>query len=258
MGCNTSKSADLTDEDVQFLMKNTSYTEKEIRDWYKGFQVDCPDGKLSRDKFIEIYKVFFKGGNPEKFCQHVYRTFDEDGNGSSKSHWQRKLLKCVCDLNICFPNLLPPVDFKEFLMAIGITTSQNPREKLKWAFKMYDINNDGLIELDEMTKIIKVIFVFANLRPLGTLIHFQSRRCTRCWARRRPARLRARRRRCASRTFSRRWTPTTTARYRWKSFSRCATSTMDLPSYYRSPVTCNVAVAMSFQPCSFITFHVSI
>lgn len=85
MGCNTSKSADLTDEDVQFLMKNTSYTEKEIRDWYKGFQVDCPDGKLSRDKFIEIYKVFFKGGNPEKFCQHVYRTFDEDGNGSSKS-----------------------------------------------------------------------------------------------------------------------------------------------------------------------------
>lgn len=45
-------------------------------------------------------------------------------------------------------------------MAIGITTSQNPREKLKWAFKMYDINNDGLIELDEMTKIIKVIFVF--------------------------------------------------------------------------------------------------
>ena len=83
MGCSNSRSAvKLTDEDVQFLMKNTSYTEKEIRDWYKGFQVDCPDGKLSRDKFIDIYKNFFKGGNPEKFCEHVYRTFDEDGNGS--------------------------------------------------------------------------------------------------------------------------------------------------------------------------------
>nr|XP_027200165.1 calmodulin-like protein 12 [Dermatophagoides pteronyssinus] len=132
MGCSNSKSSvQLTDEDVQFLMKNTNYSEKEIRDWYKGFQVDCPEGKLSRDKFIEIYKVFFKGGNPEKFCQHVYRTFDEDGNG-----W---------------------IDFKEFLLAIGITTSTNPREKLKWAFKMYDINNDGLIELDEMTKIIKAL-----------------------------------------------------------------------------------------------------
>jgi len=132
MGCSNSKSSiKLTDEDVEFLMKNTSYSEKEIRDWYKGFQVDCPDGKLQREKFIEIYKVFFKGGNPAKFCQHVYRTFDEDGNG-----W---------------------IDFKEFLLAIGITTSTNPREKLKWAFKMYDINSDGLIELDEMTKIIKAL-----------------------------------------------------------------------------------------------------
>ncbi|CAG2162532.1 unnamed protein product [Oppiella nova] len=132
MGCTNSKSAiKLTDEDVEFLRKNTNYTEKEIRDWYKGFQVDCPDGKLSKEKFMEIYQGFFKGGNPEKFCQNVYRTFDEDGNG-----W---------------------IDFKEFLLAIGITTSTNQREKLKWAFKMYDINNDGTIELDEMTKIIKAL-----------------------------------------------------------------------------------------------------
>ncbi len=27
-------------------------------------------------------------------------------------------------------------DFKEFLLAIGITTSTNAREKLKWAFKV--------------------------------------------------------------------------------------------------------------------------
>lgn len=145
----------LTDEDVQFLMNNTSYSEKEIRDWYKGFQVDCPDGKLSRDKFIEIYKVFFKGGNPEKFCQHVYRTFDEDGNG-----W---------------------IDFKEFLMAIGITTSTNPREKLKvsvrcvalmkaltfdisnkspkikLAFNIYDVDNNGFISRSEMLEIFNVI-----------------------------------------------------------------------------------------------------
>ena len=116
MGCSNSKSAlKLNDEDIEFLRKNTNYTEKEIRDWYKGFQVDCPDGKLSKEKFMEIYQGFFKGGNPEKFCENVYRTFDEDGNG-----W---------------------IDFKEFLMAIGITTSTNSREKLKWAFKMYSSLN---------------------------------------------------------------------------------------------------------------------
>ena len=130
MGCSTSKSSvKLTDEDIDFLMNNTNFSEKDIKDWYKGFQVDCPDGKLSKQKFIEIYKLFFKGGNPEKFCHHVFRTFDGDGNG-----W---------------------IDFKEFLLAIGITQSGNIKEKLKWAFRMYDINNDGTIELDEMTGIIK-------------------------------------------------------------------------------------------------------
>lgn len=35
MGCTSSRNANvvLSDEDVQFLTKNTRYTEKEIRDW---------------------------------------------------------------------------------------------------------------------------------------------------------------------------------------------------------------------------------
>lgn len=133
MGCKTSKisASDLSDTDVQFLTKNTRYTEQEIRDWYKGFQLDCPDGKLNKKKFCEIYSVFFEAGSPHEFCEHVYRTFDADGDGY--------------------------IDFKEFLLAVGVTTGNDPREKLKWAFKMYDINKDGQIDVNEMSKIIKVI-----------------------------------------------------------------------------------------------------
>src|SRR5690242_6759126 len=119
MGCSTSKTTALllTDDDVDFLTKNTRFTGKEIRDWYTGFQRDCPDGKLTKKKFMEIYKMFFTSGSPEKFCEHVFRTFDADDDGF--------------------------INFKEFLLAVGVTTGSDPREKLKWAFRMYDINNDG-------------------------------------------------------------------------------------------------------------------
>lgn len=132
MGCSLSKTAaiSLTDEDVEFLTKNTQYSAKEIREWYTAFRKDCPDGKLTKKKFVEIYKNFFSSGNPDKFCEHVFRTFDADDDGF--------------------------ILFKEFLLAIGITTGTDSKEKLKWAFNMYDINNDGVIENSEMVKIIKV------------------------------------------------------------------------------------------------------
>ena len=83
MGCSSSKTTavNLTDEDIAFLTRNTQYTEKEIRDWYKGFQRDCPDGKLTKPKFIEIYQMFFSGGSASRFCEHVFRTFDADQDG---------------------------------------------------------------------------------------------------------------------------------------------------------------------------------
>lgn len=84
MGCSLSKTTavSLTDEDIEFLTKNTQYSAKEIRDWYSAFQKDCPDGKMSKKKFVEIYKMFFNAGNADHFCEQVYRTFDADNSGS--------------------------------------------------------------------------------------------------------------------------------------------------------------------------------
>ena len=94
------------------------------------FQRDCPDGQLTRAKFLEVYSSFFPDGNAEKFCEHVFRTFDSDNSGR--------------------------IDFKEFLLAINITSAGKPQQKLEWAFQMYDVNGDGTIEPKEMTEIITV------------------------------------------------------------------------------------------------------
>ena len=95
-----------------------------------SFQRDCPSGQLTRSKFLEVYSGFFPEGNADKFCEHVFRTFDQDNSGK--------------------------IDFKEFLLAINITSAGKPEEKLQWAFQMYDINSDGTIERSEMVEIIGV------------------------------------------------------------------------------------------------------
>nr|CDS34584.1 neuronal calcium sensor [Hymenolepis microstoma] len=119
-------------EDLDFLMSNTHFTKKQIKQWYNGFIRDCPSGQLSKKKFIEVYSGFFPDGNAEEFCTHVFRTFDKDNSGK--------------------------IDFKEFLLAINITSGGRPKEKLEWAYQMYDIDGNGTIERSEMVEIIRAIY----------------------------------------------------------------------------------------------------
>ena len=104
-------------------------------------QRDCPAGQLSRQKFLEVYSEFFPGGNAEEFCEHVFRTFDTDNGGT--------------------------IDFKEFLLAINITSSGKVGDKLNWAFSMYDIDGNGTIEKSEMVRIIGVSW---HLRLTGIFL----------------------------------------------------------------------------------------
>lgn len=105
-------------------------------------QRDCPEGLLSKNKFLEVYTTFFPTGNPDKFCEHVFRSFDEDNSGK--------------------------IDFKEFLLAINITSGGNPQDKLNWAFNMYDIDGNGTIEKKEMVEIIAVSIL--NLNDIYSVI----------------------------------------------------------------------------------------
>lgn len=122
----------LSAEDIEYLKQNTRYDESEIRDWYRGFKVDCPDGQLGKDKILDMYSMILPVGNAQLFVDQIFRIFDKDGSGT--------------------------IDFKEFMMATDMTASGSPEEKLRWAFKMYDKDGSGTIELPEMIEIIGTLY----------------------------------------------------------------------------------------------------
>lgn len=111
---------------------DVDFSAEEIQEWYKDFAQHLGPGEtaLSRTSFIRVYNSLFDGDASE-FAGQVFRTFDKDGN------------------NV--------VDFKEFIIGLCISGSDNPNAKLKWAFEMYDIDQNGYITEDEMNHILKAI-----------------------------------------------------------------------------------------------------
>ncbi|CAF0968588.1 unnamed protein product [Adineta steineri] len=134
MGAKKSKevSTELTAKQIALIKANTKYTDQEIREWHTGFIRDCPNGKLDKKKFAEVYKQFYPDGKVDKYCKHAFDTFDTNHDGS--------------------------ITFEEFLLAIAATSQGNVDERLSVAFDLYDISNDGQIDQKELATMISAMY----------------------------------------------------------------------------------------------------
>ncbi|XP_023693006.2 recoverin b [Paramormyrops kingsleyae] len=127
-----SKSSALSKELLEELKLNTKYSEVELCAWYQTFLKECPSGRISREQFESIYASFFPDADPKAYAQHVFRSFDSNSDGT--------------------------LDFKEYMVALHLTSSGQTMQKLEWAFSLYDVDRNGIVSKNEIQEIVTSIF----------------------------------------------------------------------------------------------------
>uniref|UniRef100_A0A8C5R8D5 Recoverin n=1 Tax=Leptobrachium leishanense TaxID=445787 RepID=A0A8C5R8D5_9ANUR len=132
-----SKSGALSREILEELQLNTKYTQEELCTWYQSFLKECPTGRISKQQFEDIYSKFFPDADPKSYAQHVFRSFDSNNDGT--------------------------LDFKEYMIALHMTSSGKANQKLEWAFSLYDVDGNGTISKPEVLEIIMAIFKMINV-----------------------------------------------------------------------------------------------
>ncbi|CAK9435903.1 uncharacterized protein LODBEIA_P05320 [Lodderomyces beijingensis] len=129
MGTSVSK---LSKEDLKKLRDATYFDKRELQQWYKGFLRDCPSGQLSEEEFAKVYKQFFPFGDPTEYCHYLFLVFDLD---NSKY-----------------------IDFKEFIVALSITSRGSEEQKINWTFKLYDYKKTGRLTYNDILPIIQATY----------------------------------------------------------------------------------------------------
>ncbi|CAF0790550.1 unnamed protein product [Brachionus calyciflorus] len=122
----------LSEQEIQILLENTPFDRDQIDEWHKGFLKDCPDGRMTKYKLIEFYKMLYPYGKVEQFCKRVFKVFDRDNSGE--------------------------IDFVELMTSISITASSDLKQKLTLSFKLFDTDNSGTIRQEELLDVIESIY----------------------------------------------------------------------------------------------------
>ena len=152
MGAEVSKKTDkkISEKELLYLTKASKLTPEAIDKIFADFSMISSDGFLNLAQFRKLYektvtKTMFDKN--EKICEDIFRTFDRDQNNS--------------------------ISFGEFLIGYALTTQGSIKEKLEYAFDLYDINQDGFITFSELDDILSLMVVFSKQKAGFTSEIFQ-------------------------------------------------------------------------------------
>ncbi|XP_054167202.1 Kv channel-interacting protein 1-like [Oppia nitens] len=120
-------------EAIDTLCQMTKFNKRELQLMYRGFKQEAPSGVVREETFKLIYAQFFpKGADTTQYAHYVFQTFDPDHTGA--------------------------ITFTDFVIGLSVLARGTIKDKLRWTFSLYDINNDGMITKDELSRIVSSIY----------------------------------------------------------------------------------------------------
>eukprot|EP00035_Acanthoeca_spectabilis_P023404 m.449169 g.449169 ORF g.449169 m.449169 type:complete len:188 (+) comp19782_c0_seq1:155-718(+) len=127
------KQTKLTSTQAKLIASKTRFTPDEVLVWHEEFMRDCPRGLLTRDEFKAIFSEIFPFGKSGLFADFVFNVFDRSSDNR--------------------------LTFSEFIQALSATGRGSIDEKLAFAFRLFDLNHDGVIERGEMVQVVQSILL---------------------------------------------------------------------------------------------------
>ncbi|RWS28533.1 Ca2+ sensor Calsenilin-like protein, partial [Leptotrombidium deliense] len=122
--------------ELESLCRKTKFSRNELKLLYWGWKCACPNGVLTESTFKEIYAQFFpQAGDSSLYAHYVYKAIFAEKVKSNAE-----------------------VSFSDYAYALSMLSRGSTKEKLAWTFKLYDINGDGLLTVDEIIEISKAIY----------------------------------------------------------------------------------------------------
>ncbi|XP_069007142.1 guanylyl cyclase-activating protein 1 [Embiotoca jacksoni] len=103
----------------------------ESHQWYRKFMTECPSGLLTFYEFKKFFGLSSLSETSNAYVQTMFTTFDMNDDGY--------------------------IDFMEYVAALSLVLRGGVQQKLRWYFKLYDVNGSGCIDRDELLQIIKSI-----------------------------------------------------------------------------------------------------
>jgi len=134
MGSGSSKIESLDESTYEAISKYTRLQRADILAWQERFIQQCTDGSttMNKDQFRQFYKELRPTENVSRLSECVFRAFDLDNDQG--------------------------ISFTEFLMAYIATTQAPLEQKLRYAFNVYDIDKNSLIDRTEILSVLRCMF----------------------------------------------------------------------------------------------------
>jgi len=104
----------------------------------RRFKANFPEGYMTKEKFVEFYKLMNMSSIPDEECEHLFHIADVNNDGR--------------------------VTYDEYKLFCDILSSGSVVDRLRLTFKLYDKDNSKGIAKEEIVRMLKVIYLFSDRR----------------------------------------------------------------------------------------------